>query len=176
VVEKLDGWQVNTLPKIHWENGAPIPYLGELLNLRVETSLFATAMQRHENELCGFITRVSEPAQLEKAVTCWYQHEARLLFAERVAYYANLLNVVPSAIKLTSAQTQWGSCTAQAVVRLNWRLIKLPLRLIDYVVVHELAHLREMNHSAKFWQVVAMACPDYAKLRSELKSISIGET
>ena len=77
------------------------------------------------------------------------------------------------AIKLSRRKTQWGSCTAGGTVRLNVQLIKLPLRLIDYVVVHELAHLRELNHSAAFWRVVESVCPDYASLRSELKDIAL---
>jgi len=98
------------------------------------------------------------------------------LFSERVAHYAPLLNVAPSAVNLSSAKTQWGCCTAQGMVRLNLQLIKLPLRLIDYVVVHELAHLREMNHSAKFWDVVEMACADYVELRNELKTVYMENT
>jgi predicted metal-dependent hydrolase len=80
---------------------------------------------------------------------------------------------VPRTVKLSQAQTQWGSCTAHGSVRLNVQLIKLPMRLIDYVVVHELAHLRELNHSAAFWRVVESVCPDYADLRSELRAVAI---
>jgi len=67
------------------------------------------------------------------------------------------------------ARSRWDSCTARGSVRLNWQLIRMPLRLIDYVVVHELAHLAEMNHSPAFWRVVATACPDYMKRRCELR-------
>ena len=173
VVEKLDGWQVHAPKETRWAEGETISYRGELLSLRVVQSLFAAPAQKRLNELWVFVVNGSEPAYIEKAVSRWYQHEAGQLFAERVAYYAPLLNVAPRAVKHSSAKTQWGSCTAQGVVRLNLHLIKLPLRLIDYVVVHELAHLREMNHSAKFWDVVEMACPDYAKLRNEIKGISV---
>lgn len=173
VVEKLDGWQVNAPKETRWADGETIPYLGELLGLRVAQSLFAAPAQKQLNELWVFVANDSEPAHVEKAVSRWYQHEAGRLFAERVAYYAPLLNVAPRAVKQSSAKTQWGSCTAQGVVRLNLQLIKLPLRLIDYVVAHELAHLREMNHSARFWDVVGMACPDHARLRNELRGISV---
>jgi predicted metal-dependent hydrolase len=90
-----------------------------------------------------------------------------------VAHYAAVLQVAPAEIRLTTAKTRWGSCTARGTVRLNLQLVKLPMRLIDYVVVHELAHLREMNHSAAFWCVVGGACPDYAKLRRELKAVGL---
>jgi predicted metal-dependent hydrolase len=85
-----------------------------------------------------------------------------------------LLRVTPRSLKLSEAKSQWGSCTAYGSVRLNVQMIKLPPRLIDYVVVHELAHLRELNHSAAFWRVVESACPDYKSLRAELKAIAIG--
>ena len=84
------------------------------------------------------------------------------------------MHLAPKEIKLTSAKTQWGSCTAQGVIRLNWQLVTMPLHLIDYVVVHELAHLQEMNHSAAFWRVVEEACPDYLKVRKELREWSPG--
>ena len=177
VVKKLDGWQqVNVPAETRWADGEMISYLGELLGLRVVPSLFVTPAYRKDKELWVFVVNGSEPTYIEKAAWCWYRHEAEQLFSKRVAYYAPLLNVVPSAVKLSSAKTQWGCCTAQGMVRLNLQLIKLPLRLIDYVVVHELAHLREMNHSAKFWDVVEMACPDYVGLRNELKTISMGNT
>ena len=175
VVEKLDGWQVNARKETRWADGETIPYLGELLCLRVVQSLFAAPAQKHLNELWVFVANDSEPPHIEQAVSRWYQHEAGRLFAGRVAYYAPLLNVAPRAVKQSLARTQWGSCTAQGVVRLNLQLIKLPLRLIDYVVVHELAHLREMNHSARFWDVVGMACPDHARLRNELRGISVND-
>jgi len=115
----------------------------------------------------------SEAAHIEQTVSHWYRQEAEQLFVQRVAHFAALLDVAPREVKLSSAKTQWGCCTARGTVRLNRQLIKLPLRLIDYVVVHELAHLREMNHSAVFWRVVEAVCPDYIRLRRELKACGL---
>jgi predicted metal-dependent hydrolase len=173
VVEKLDGWQTCKPAAIRWQDGETIAYLGELLMLRVVQGLFATPMHRRGSELWVFVVNGSETAHIEQAVSRWYQHEADQFFVRRVAHYAPLLNVVPQAVKLSEAKTQWGSCTAHGSVRLNVQLIKLPPRLIDYVVVHELAHLRELNHSAAFWRVVESVCPDYASLRGELKAVAI---
>ena len=75
---------------------------------------------------------------------------------------------VPPPLSLSSARTRWGCCSASGI-RLNWRLIHLPLDLVDYVVAHELAHLREMNHSARFWAEVARLCPDWRERRAALK-------
>jgi len=175
VVKTLDGWQQWNIPaETRWADGESISYLGELLNLRVVPSLFSAPALRKGGELWIFAVNDSDSIFIEQAASCWYRNEAEQLFAKRVAYYAPLLKVVPRAVKLSSAKTQWGCCTAQGMVHLNLQLIKLPLRLIDYVVVHELAHLREMNHSSRFWNVVKMACPDYVGLRNELKSVSVG--
>ena len=173
VVEKLDGWQTCKPAAIRWQDGETIDYLGELLMLRVVQGLFATPVHRRGSELWVFVVNASETAHIEQAVSRWYQHEAEQFFVRRVAHYTPLLNVVPHAVKLSGAKTQWGSCTAHGSVRLNVQLIKLPPRLIDYVVVHELAHLRELNHSAAFWRVVESVCPDYTSLRGELKAVAI---
>jgi len=175
VVTSLDDWCQKSIPvQTSWADGETIPYLGELLSLRVVHGLFVTPAHRKGNELLVFVANNGcGPADIENAASCWYRREAELLFSERVAYYAPLLNVMPGAVKLSSAKTQWGCCTAKGIVLLNLQLIKLPLRLIDYVVVHELAHLREMNHSAKFWGAVEMVCSDYVELRNELKTISM---
>lgn len=173
VVEKLDGWQIRKPAETRWADGGMIAHLGELLTLRVVQSLFATPAQRRGSELWVFVVNGSETVHIEQSVSRWYRQEAGQLFAGRVAHYAPLLGVAPRAVKLSAARTQWGCCTAHGTVRLNMQLIKLPLCLIDYVVAHELAHLREMNHSAAFWSVVESACPDYARLRRELKSVAL---
>ena len=173
VVEKLDGWQTRKPVETRWADGEAIHYLGELLALRVAQSLFATPAHRRGDKLWVFVVDDSEPAHIEQAVLRWYRQEALQLFEQQVAHYAQLLDVAPRAVKLSAAKTQWGCCTARGSVRLNIQLIKLPLRLIDYVVAHELAHMREMNHSAAFWKVVGSVCPDYAKLRMELKAVAL---
>lgn len=173
VVEKLDGWQARAPVEINWAEGESIDYLGEQLTLRVELSLLSTPAQLRKNELWVFVKNDQEPHKIEQAVIRWYQQEALPLFKQRVGHYAPLLNVLPRTVKLSNAKTQWGCCTARGTVHLNLQLIKLPLHLIDYVVVHELAHLREMNHSAAFWQEVESVCPDYLLRRAELKSIAL---
>lgn len=173
VVEKLEGWQIHKPAVNLWRDGETIDYLGEVLVLRVAQSLFASPLQRRGKQLWVFVADAGETALIEQKVSCWYQGEAQQLFELRAKYFSQLLKVAPCAVKLTSAKSQWGSCTAGGTVRLNVQLIKLPLRLIDYVVAHELAHLRELNHSAAFWRLVESVCPDYRKLRNELKDIAL---
>ncbi|MFZ1548823.1 MAG: M48 family metallopeptidase, partial [Candidatus Nitrotoga sp.] len=140
---------------------------------RVVVSLFATPPLLHDAQLFVHVTDNANEALIEQTVIQWFHREAINLFQECVAHYAPLMNVAPRMVKLSFARTQWGSCTTRGDVRLNWQLIKMPLHLIDYVVVHELAHLIEMNHSTAFWQVVEIACSDYAKRRRELKQWQI---
>ncbi len=109
------------------------------------------------------------PAQIRDAVQSWLQRQARRLFEERCAHYAPRLGVRMRRLALSSAQTRWGSASADGSVRLNWRLVHFSLPTIDYVVAHELAHLRHMDHSPQFWAVVCSVVPDIAQARGTLK-------
>ena len=173
VVEKLQGWEERKPVEVRFHDGAALDYLGDLLTLRVERGLFVAPAQRRDNELCVFLSANSTDQQTARDVQTWYRAQALQLYRQRVDLYALMLEVAPREIKLSTARTQWGCCTAGGTVRLNLQLIKLPLRLIDYVIVHELAHLREMNHSAAFWQIVRCACQDYLRLRAELKAVAL---
>ena len=173
VVEKLDDWQSRLPQEISWCDGETIPHLGELLRLKVVQSMFAAPALQQRNQLWVFVPSSNEAELVERSVTLWYREEAQKLFAGRVAHYAAQMDVTPRALKLSSAKTQWGCCMADGTVTLNVQLVKLPMQLVDYVVVHELAHLREMNHSPAFWSIVAEACPNYVKLRNELKAVAV---
>jgi predicted metal-dependent hydrolase len=169
IVEMLKGWNVNKPGAPHWVDGEIIPFVGESLSLRVVASLFDAPPLLHGRQLFVHVTDCTSQVVVEQMVTQWQQHQAEVLFKQRVAHFSALMNVTPRAVRLSSARTQWGCCTAHGNVRLNWRLVRLSLRLIDYVVVHELAHLVELNHSAAFWQVVKSVCPDFARRRAELR-------
>lgn len=93
-------------------------------------------------------------------------------YAARVAEHCRRLGVAMPAVRLTSARTRWGSCSTRSGIRLHWRLLHLPPQLIDYVVAHEVAHLIEMNHSPRFWQVVEMLHPDWQASRRQLHALA----
>ena len=109
------------------------------------------------------------PERLRDAVQSWLQREARAVFEARCKHFAARLGVRVTRLTLSSAATRWGSASAAGAIRLHWRLIHFPMATIDYVVAHELAHLREMNHSPKFWDVVRSVVPDYKAARRVLK-------
>jgi len=110
------------------------------------------------------------PERLRDVVQSWLQREARRLFEARSAHFAERLGVRVSRLSLSSAKTRWGSANAGGAIRLHWRLVQYPLATIDYVVAHELAHLREMNHGPRFWAVVGSVVPDYRAARRQLGS------
>ena len=172
VVGKLATWQTKKPMQQQWMDGAQILFRGETFKLRIVPSLFDAPPQLHGAYLVLHISKADDSAAIEKVVEQWCRREALQLFTECVEHFATQMHVSAREIKLSAATTQWGSCTVRGVVRLNWRLIRMPLHLIDYVVVHELAHLVEMNHSAAFWRVVGKACPDYVNLRGELRKWS----
>ncbi|GAB4121582.1 MAG: SprT family zinc-dependent metalloprotease [Sideroxydans sp.] len=175
VIRKLQDWQSRQVPRIAWADGARIPFRGEELTLRLLPRQRGAKVQLVGEVLQVPLGAEAEGAAIERAVLRWYRLEALQVFNECVAYFAPLLAVTPREIRLSSARTQWGSCSARGVVRFNWQLVKMPLPLIDYVVVHELAHLIEMNHSAAFWRVVERACPDYRERRKALQAYGLAE-
>jgi len=93
------------------------------------------------------------------------------ILPERIANYANLMGLAPAQVKISGAKTRWGSCSSKGNLNFSWRLMLADDDVIDYVVVHELAHLREMNHSPRFWAIVAQAMPDYKLRQKRLKKL-----
>jgi len=99
----------------------------------------------------------------------WYRERCREIITKRAAFHAQRLSLRYQRIRITSARTRWGSCSSKGNLNFSWRLVMAPLEVIDYVVVHELCHLKEPNHSNKFWTRVAAAMPDYRAHRRWLK-------
>ena len=158
--------------QMQWRDGARLPYLGGALTLRVRPASTKKAAVHHDEstgELAVHLPDGAEEQALKDTVKAWLQRQAHALFAQRLPLYAMRLGVQYCAFKLTSARTQWGSCTAAGIIRLNWRLVHFGQAQIDYVIAHELAHLREMNHSPRFWALVESVFPDYAAARKVLR-------
>ncbi|MES2742402.1 MAG: SprT family zinc-dependent metalloprotease [Pseudomonadota bacterium] len=160
-------------PPVVWADGAALPYLGGDIILRLhQAGRHRVSFNRDSAELHVWLTPVSTEHQLKDKVRAWLQEEARELFARRLDLYADKLGVRYHSFALSSAGTRWGSCTVQRKIRLNWRLIHYPLPLVDYVVAHELSHLLEMNHSARFWATVESVYPDYDGAKQALRKRS----
>ena len=147
-----------------------LPFLGGALVLRLAPGTHGVRLDGAPGVLQVGLPAGAAPAEAGAAVRSWLQREARALFEARIAHFAPRLGVRCTRLSLSSARTRWGSASADGSIRLNWRLVHFPAALVDYVVVHELAHLREMNHSPRFWAVVASAMPDHALHRAALKA------
>lgn len=109
------------------------------------------------------------PELLKPQVAGFLRQEASHRFPERLALFAPQAVRPPRRLQLSAARSRWGSCNSQEVIRLNWRLVQAPLPILDYVIAHELAHLRHMNHSAAFWSETARLYPDWQNARAWLK-------
>ena len=167
--------------RIDWKDGALFPYLGEqaivVLDPRHAFDEVGAVLQTDATTLPGMtrmtlhlgLPHTASAEQVRDAVQAWLMKQARLLFEQRLDHYAPQLGVRWTRLALSSAGTRWGTAHSDGSIRLNWRLIHFRLPVIDYVVAHELSHLRVMDHSPRFWDTVRTVVPDYAELRGQLK-------
>jgi predicted metal-dependent hydrolase len=171
--------------RIDWKDGATLPFLGEpvilVLDPRQERSGAGGVLHAGTEGLPGVprltlyigLPHSATPAQIRDAVQAWLMRQAKRIFTERLQHFAPLLRVQWRKLSLSSAGTRWGSASADGSIRLNWRLVHYRQSVIDYVVAHELSHLRVMDHSPRFWDTVASVMPDYAQRRNQLKDDSV---
>lgn len=117
----------------------------------------------------GFILSAREKRHARELLVSWYKREAKKKISERVEWCARRAGISYKSIKITTANRRWGSCSTSGNLNFSWRLIMTPLSVIDYVVVHELAHLEHKNHSKAFWNSVKVMCPNYEKAKSWLR-------
>mgnify|MGYP006276165617 CR=1 FL=1 len=157
-------------PPMEWRDGATLPFLGNDIVLRIaDRGNVGARFDESTNELHISLPASSTEQQLKDRVQGWLQGEAKRVFAERLDHYAAKLGVTYQRFSLSSASTQWGACTVDGRIRLNWRLVHFALPNIDYVVAHELSHLREMNHGPHFWATVQSVLPEFESARKALR-------
>ncbi|WP_309677896.1 SprT family zinc-dependent metalloprotease [Polaromonas sp.] len=161
--------------RIDWKDGASLLFLGEAVTVRLDPrhgfgGVGAELLQRC---LHVGLPHSATPGQIGDMAQAWLMRQAKQLFIERLNHFAPQLGVQWNKLSLSSAGTRWGSASSNGSIRLNWRLIHFRPAVIDYVVVHELSHLRVMDHSPRFWDTVRAVVPDYAQLRGQLKDETI---
>jgi hypothetical protein len=165
--------------RIEWRDGARIPFLGEpvtvMLDPRHAFSAVGAELQSGASgqTLQLGLPQAAAPEQIRDAVQAWLMRQARQVFVERLDHFAPQLQVQWRRLSLSNAGTRWGSARIDGAIRLNWRLIHFRQPVIDYVVAHELSHLRVMDHSPRFWDTVRSVVPDYAALRGQLKDDAV---
>ncbi len=174
LIEKHSDWIKEKLKKFQRKdpktvkrkfiNGEGFLYLGDWFELKI---------QGNQNEpliIKDYFYLSEKYKQNAKEVFInWYRKQAERIFVERINIYSKNLEVYPKKIKLSNAKKRWGSCSSKGYVNLNWRLVMAPIRVIDYVICHELVHLQEPNHSQKFWTKLKILMPDFEKQKEWLK-------
>lgn len=162
--------------KALYRDGEPFPYLGKEYVLKI---LRYRSYQKPgvmlEGETLAVLTARADTATVEGAVKKWYRQQAGIVVAARVEYYQKALKEDVGTVRIKDVRSRWGSCSSKRNLNFNWRLVMAPPEALDYVVVHELCHLKEMNHSPAFWRLVEGILPDYRKQREWLKGCRLIE-
>lgn len=158
-------------PRVRWEAGAQLPYRGGTLALDI-----VPGATRERMVLLGDTLRMEwrgngtpPPAEAARLAARWYREQARQEIHDRVLHFQAQLAVRPRRVTVKNQKRRWGTCTSRGALYFNWRLILAPPAVLDYVVVHELCHLRELNHSPRFWQLVHTVLPDAAARKTWLR-------
>jgi predicted metal-dependent hydrolase len=185
IVEKRAAWISRHLTRLRaeaqqpgmqlrYDHGSSLPFLGQNLTLDIRPGP-RTRVRRQGERLEIELSAPSHAGHVERAVESWLRRQANDVFAERLTTcYGRIgwMQVQRPALRVRRMRSRWGSCSGAGRVTLNLRLIHLPPELIDYVIYHELCHLREMNHSRRFYALMARAVPDWKQKRAQLHAYS----
>ena len=150
------------------QNGDKVPYLGRELEVARQENHHADDVVLRGNELVVNPDLFSN-GLLGPALEQWYRAEAARLINDMACRLSSQIRIKYRRIAIRGQKTRWGSCSRRKNLSFNWKLIMAPEPVVEYVVIHELLHLREMNHSRKFWELVARYCPDWRELKKWLK-------
>jgi predicted metal-dependent hydrolase len=165
IVRKLEEWARVPRPEVvRGHSGESLPLFGSPVTLEVKTGRRAV-QQRSERLLVS----APSPQRVAKVLIGWLKNQALDALTPRAEHYAAHLDVAAPLVALSNARTQWGVCTEDRTIRLSWRLVHLAPALADYVVAHEVAHLVELNHSKRFWSLLAKLYPDWRGARHHLE-------
>lgn len=171
ILNKLQAREANQIDKIQWIDGEHLLYLGNDIQLKLINNVKKST--RFENsELQIHAPEASIHEVCCRMVLMWYKKQALLDFSRRLEILSAKLGVPTPPLTLSNAGSRWGSCNSRGEVRLSWRLLQAPPNIINYVICHELAHLKQMNHSPKFYAVLESLFPNYKAAEKELKILS----
>ena len=171
ILEKLSEFDQISQPTANKQfiSGEKFLFLGRRHTLVVENSERTSEIIMRNGRFYATVKSSDEPEIVRDSLRNWYIRRAENKLPERIKRYAKQLNVTPQKIQIVQMEKRWGSCTSAGTIRLDWRLIMAPMRVIDYLVVHELGHLRVSNHSPEFWNLVETILSDFAERRDWLR-------
>jgi len=166
VIRKVEDWQQKQPLPRQWQTGEQIMFCGTPVTLATCAGIYAPLLQR-DQLLLGPPGLAA--GAIEKQTRSWLKQQALVLYTRCCHEFSALLGLPAPTVRLSNARTRWGSCHASGRISMNWRLIQTPTPWIEYVAAHEVAHLRQMNHSPAFWQTVAQLVTDHAERRAALR-------
>ncbi len=184
VVRRKAAWIVQRLrhlqshdpppPPREFVSGESVLYLGRHYRLKVHPNATGEVKLRggwlHVPALAG----AQQTAHVRAALVSWFRRHAAKRLPERVVTWRARAGVEMPRVVIADQQKRWGSCDRNGTIRLNWRIIQAPMRLVDYVVVHELVHLRHRGHGRDYWQALGKVMPDYERRREDLRQRGAG--
>ncbi|NUN10331.1 MAG: M48 family metallopeptidase [Ignavibacteriaceae bacterium] len=145
-------------------SGESLMYLGHKYKLILSNDIIEGVIFSNK-----FTVSILNKSEAQELLYNWYLSQAKKLFQEKVELYSITLGVNPVKVVIRNLKYSWGSCSPNKTITLNWKLIRAPIYVINYIIVHELAHLIELNHSAEFWNIVGVQVPEYNKAKRWLK-------
>lgn len=171
IQQKLQELAHQPLPKRHFISGESLLYLGKKYKLQLVLSERKTTTIKTAQaiEIHGRLNNLS-PAAIRAKLITWYKQQATLYLRSQTTSLADKTGLFPRSITVKTYKARWGSCGIQGDIQYNWKLMLAPPDIIDYVIIHELCHLEQHNHSAAFWQLVSTHCPDFKTARLWLKN------
>lgn len=173
VVKEWLAQENNTLHyPLQWMTGEKISFLGEAYLLDILENAKKTSCALTQFSLSILLS--AKDKFVKRVVETWLKKQAKIILQERCHFFASEMKLSYQTLAIANQKSRWGSCSETGDIRLNWRLILLPFSMIDYVIVHELAHLVHLNHQMDFWKLVEQYAPDYKNQRKLLKKVAIG--
>jgi predicted metal-dependent hydrolase len=172
ILTKLRAQEAHAVEAFAWRDGETLLWLGNEMVLNLRHDAKNRAIVHEPGRLHVALPTPDDAPSVSRKVLLWYRKEAQADFARRLEILAARLGVKTPPLYLSNARSRWGSCNSRGEIRLNWRLIQAPPPIINYVICHELAHLKEMNHSSRFWAIVERLHPDYKAAEKALKAWS----
>lgn len=169
--EKID-WINKYRTKLQKEEKNSYLFLGERIKVEQNFDLFVSKHRiSYKNKILNILSPAGNEESIKVLYESWLRHNAKYFLIKRVNYLAAEFGFKIKNITMRGQKTRWGSCSSKGNLSFNFKLLQFRKEVIDYVIIHELCHLKEMNHSKIFWKLVQQHCPDYKSLKRELKSI-----
>lgn len=164
--------RIDITPLRTYTTGSELPFLGQPLTLVINRHSQANVVQLGDQLLIGLATRsrLADEEQARRLVGLWYQRQALYFLTLKTDAAVRILGLKYTNLTIKVTRSKWGHCTASGAIQYNWQILLAPEPIVDYLVAHEVSHLRHHNHGPAFWQLVAGLCPDYKKHRAWLKT------